>query len=324
VKVLVLGHDDVTELLSLAECIPLMRTALIGLSRGDGFQPLRSIIQPPGLPGFLGLMPGYLGGASPVLGIKLLGVFPGNSAIGKDAHQGVVLLLDPATGEAQAVVNASAITAVRTAAVSAVATDALARPDASVLTVIGTGVTAQWHVRALLHVRTIDSVRLVGRDTVRGLDVAAALGAELPVSVTFTTDTEAALDGADIVVTATTSAEPVLSRDWLAPGVHVNAIGACKPTTRELDSATMTAAAIFTDRRESALHEAGDLLLAGLGAEAIRAEIGEVCAGSAAGRGGRDEITVFESLGLAVEDLAAAAHVVAAAQRTGHGTWADF
>jgi ornithine cyclodeaminase/alanine dehydrogenase-like protein (mu-crystallin family) len=332
VKLLVLGHDDVTALLSVAECIPLMRETLTGLSKGDGHQPLRAIVQPPGLPGFLGLMPGYLGrpdagstGADPsVLGVKLLGVFPGNSRIGKDAHQGVVLLLDPATGEARAVVNASAITAVRTAAVSAVATDVLARPESHVLTVIGTGVTAQWHVRALLHVRPISSVRLVGRSTTRGLEVAAALGAELPVPITFTTETATALDGADIVVTATTSAEPVIAHDWLPSGVHINAVGACKPTTRELDTETMTAASIFVDRRESALNEAGDLLLAGLGADDIRGELGEVCAGTVAGRSSDDETTVFESLGLAVEDLAAAAHVVAAAQRTGHGTWAEF
>ncbi len=323
-KVLVLSHDDVTDLLSVAECIPLMRDTLTALSSGAGHQPLRTVVAPPGQPGFLGLMPGFVSASKPVLGVKLLGIFGANPALGKDTHQGAVVLLDPQTGEMRAVVNASAITAVRTAAVSAVATDVLATACASVLTIIGTGVTAQWHARALIHVRPLASIRLVGRATARGLAVAAALGAELPVPITFTTDTAAALDGADLVVTATTSPEPVIDRAWLAPGVHINAVGACRPAERELDSATVAEAAFFVDRRESALRESGDLLLSGLGCDHIRGEVGEVCAGTVGGRAAAEQITVFESLGLAVEDLAAAAHVVEAAARTGHGTWVDF
>ena len=150
------------------------------------------------------------------------------------------------------------------------------------------------------------------------------LGAEFPVPISFTSDSASALDGADIVVTATTSATPVLRRSWLAPGVHINAVGACIPTAREIDTPTLQDATVFVDRRESALAEAGDLILAGVGAKGISAELGEVCAGARPGRTDPAEMTLFESLGLAVEDLAAAAHVVAAALRTGHGTWAEF
>jgi ornithine cyclodeaminase/alanine dehydrogenase-like protein (mu-crystallin family) len=329
VEILVLGHDDVTQLLSIAECIPLMRDTLAALSRGQGTQPLRTKMTGDGLPGFLGLMPGYVAtGESGVLGVKLLGIFGGNPALGKDTHQGVVLLLDPATGEAKAVVSASAITAVRTAAVSAVATDALARPDATSLAVIGTGVQAQWHVSALVHVRSISRVRMAGRDETRGRALATRLSSEFATPVEFFTDAAEALDGADIVVTATNSRTPVLRRAWLAPGAHVNAVGACLPADRELDTDTVVDSAFYVDRRESALAEAGDFVIAakerGFGAEHIRGELGEVLGGAAPGRQSPEQLTVFESLGLSVEDLAAAAHVCAAAERTGNGTRVRF
>jgi ornithine cyclodeaminase len=327
-KLLVLGHDEVKQLLPIDGCIELMRSALSGLAGGDGCQPLRSTMMVPGLPGFLGLMPGYLGGPQPALGIKFLGIFPGNPKAGKDPHQGVVMLLDPGTGEPKAVLDASAITAVRTAAVSAVATDALARSDASALTVIGTGVQGAMHARAIAFVRELSGVRLVGRDEARGREAASDLRAHLGVPVSFTTDCATALRDADIVVTATNSATPVLSHDWLGPGVHVNAVGACLPRARELDTATVAASRFYVDRRESALNESGDFLIAaqeaGLGPEHIVAELGQVLTGEVPGRESSTEITVFESLGLAVEDLAAAAFVCAQAERAGLGTRVDF
>jgi ornithine cyclodeaminase len=328
VKILVIGHDAVTELLTLPACIPVMRETLISVSRGEGHQPLRSKVAPPGLNGFLGLMPGYLGGTVPALGIKMLGIYPGNSAIGKDSHQGVVMLLDPATGETEAIINASAITAVRTAAVSALATDALARPDASELAVVGTGIQAQWHVKAIAAVRTLSTVRLAGRDEVRGREVAARLSAEIGVPVEFVVDTASALRSADIVVTATNSSTPVLEHAWLAPGTHVNAVGACLPDARELDTATVAHSRFIVDRRASALAESGDYLFAakeaGFGEEHIAAELGEILDGSAPGRTSPEELTVFESLGLAVEDLAAARYVCAVAAGTGHGSVVEF
>jgi ornithine cyclodeaminase/alanine dehydrogenase-like protein (mu-crystallin family) len=329
VEILILGHDDVTQLLPVAECIPLMRTTLAALSRGEGIQPLRNVVRPPGVPGLLALMPGFVrAGDRGVLGVKVLGIFGGNPGIGKDAHQGVVLLLDPETGEARAVVNASAITGVRTAAVSAVATDALARPDARVLTVLGSRVQAQWHVSALVHVRSLTQVRLTARDHVRGRAVAERLRPECATPIEYVPDVGAAVEGADIVVTATTAASPVLRRSWLAPGAHVNAVGACVPTDRELDTDAVADSSFYVDRRESALNESGDYRMAaaerGFGPEFIRAELGEVLAGTAPGRQSDGELTVFKSLGLAVEDLASAAYVVQAAARTGNGTRAAF
>src|SRR5262249_11765152 len=159
-----LGHDDVVDLLPMAQCVPLMRDTLTALARGEAFQPLRTVVRPPGPPGFLVMMPGYAGAAATAggqgaLGFKLLGIFGGNPALGRAAHGGVVLLLAPVTGEPQALLDASAITAIRTAAVSAVATDALARPEAAVLAVIGTGVQAQWHIPAIATVRRLEEVR---------------------------------------------------------------------------------------------------------------------------------------------------------------------
>ncbi len=327
-KILVIGHDVVTELLTIPACIPVMRETLIAVSRGDGHQPLRSKVAPAGLDGFLGLMPGYVGGGAPALGIKMLGIYPGNSKIGKDSHQGVVVLLDPATGETEAIVNATAITSVRTAAVSALATDVLARPDATELAVIGTGFQAEWHVRAIAQVRPLSAVRLVGRDETRGRAAAERLSAEIGVPVAFDPDPERALRNALIVVTATTSSVPVLEHGWLAPGAHVNAVGACLPRDRELDTATVANSRFIVDRRESALAESGDYLFAadetGFGPERIAAELGEVLGGTAVGRESDDQLTVFESLGLAVEDLAAARYVCAVAGGMGRGSVVVF
>lgn len=297
-----LGHDDVTSLLPMEACIEVMRETLAGLARGEGHQPLRSVVMMPGLPGFLGLMPGYAAGDRPALGMKFLGIFPGNPKQGKDAHQGLVVLLDPATGEPKAILDASAITAVRTAAVSAVATDVLARPDSRVLAVFGTGLQGRAHARALALVRPLTEIRMVGRHD----------------------DARSALDGADIVVTATNSPTPVLRREWLSPGTHLNAVGSSVPRDRELDAETVAASRFFVDRRESTLTESGDYLMAareaGLDAGHIVAEIGEVLCDLSPGRTSADELTVFKSLGLAVEDLAAAAYVCAAAEASGVGT----
>jgi ornithine cyclodeaminase len=327
-EILVLDHDAVTELLPVGACIDVMRDVLGALARGAAFQPLRSIERPPGVAGMLGMMPGYVAERRSALGLKFLGIFGGNPAIGKDAHQGMVILLDSSTGEPQAILNASAITAIRTAAASAVATDVLARPDARELAVFGTGVQGVWHVRAIAAVRDISRVRMTGRDAARGANVAAKLADELGIPVIYEPDARRTVDGAEVVVTATSAKEPLLQRDWLATGAHINAVGACVPTARELDTATVAASRFFTDRRESALHEAGDFVIAaaevGLGPEHVVAEVGELLNGTAAGRDGADELTVFESLGLAVEDLAAGAYVVEAARKAGVGTRAAF
>jgi ornithine cyclodeaminase/alanine dehydrogenase-like protein (mu-crystallin family) len=329
VKILVLAGHHVRELLTYRECADVMREALAKLARGQIQQPLRTIVRPRDAAGFMGLMPAYspadhAGGAG--YGLKAICITPGNPAIGKDAHQGGVLLFAADTGELLALVNASAVTEIRTAATSAVATDLLARPGAAELAIIGTGVQGRAHAHAIAATRPLTGIRLAGRDLARTREVAAELAGQLGQPVSAYDDVPAAVAGAAIVVTATTSSVPVLRREWLAPGTHVNAVGSCVPGARELDTATMAEAAIFADSRESVSHEAGDFLIAERdgAANPVRAELGELLTGTAPGRADDDEITVFESLGLAAEDLAAASFLYEKATRLGAGTPADF
>jgi ornithine cyclodeaminase/alanine dehydrogenase-like protein (mu-crystallin family) len=324
VKLLVLAGHHVHELLTYRECAEVMREALAQRARGEIQQPLRTMVPLQDAAGFMGLMPAYSPHAG--YGLKALVITPGNPAIGKDAHQGGVLLFDARTGEPRALVNASAVTEIRTAATSAVATDLLARPGPAEVAIIGTGVQGRAHARALAATRELTGIRLAGRDLTRARATAAALAAQLDVPVTAYDDAAAAVNGAAIVVTATSSAEPVLRRAWLAPGTHVNAVGAYTPATRELDTAIMAEAAVFADSRESVGNEAGDFLIAqreGV-ANPIRAELGELLTGTAPGRADDGELTVFESLGLAAEDLAAASYLYEKASRLGAGTAADF
>jgi ornithine cyclodeaminase/alanine dehydrogenase-like protein (mu-crystallin family) len=324
VKVLVLAGHHVHELLTYRECAGVMREALAQRARGEIQQPLRTIVRPRDAAGFMALMPAYSDGAGYAL--KAICITAANPAIGKDAHQGGVLLFDARTGEPRALVNASAVTEIRTAATSAVATDLLARPGAAEVAIIGTGVQGRAHAHAIAATRELTGIRLAGRDLARTRAAAAELTGQLDVPVSAYDDVAAAVAGAGIVVTATSSAEPVLRRAWLAPGTHVNAVGACVPAARELDTATMAEAAIFADSRESVRNEAGDFLIAereGV-ANPVRAELGELLTGAAPGRADDGELTVFESLGLAAEDLAAASYLYEKASRLGAGTAADF
>lgn len=323
-KLLVLASHHVHELLTYRECAAVMREALAARARGEIQQPLRTIVRPRDAVGFMALMPAYSPDAG--YGLKAICITPGNPAVGKDAHQGGVLLFDVSTGEPRALVNASAVTEIRTAATSAVATDLLARPGVAELAIVGTGVQGRAHAHAIAATRELAGIRLAGRDLARARTMAAELTGQLGVPVSAYDDVPAAVAGAGIVVTATTATEPVLRREWLAPGAHVNAVGACVPGARELDTATMAEAAVFADSRESVSNEAGDFLIAGREgvANPVRAELGELIAGTATGRADDDEITVFESLGLAAEDLAAASFLYEKAARLGVGTAADF
>jgi ornithine cyclodeaminase/alanine dehydrogenase-like protein (mu-crystallin family) len=334
-KLLVLSAADVHDLLDYGECVSAMRIALARLARGQADQPLRVIMAPASAPGLMGLMPAYLpspAGAAGLAayGLKALTITPGNPAAGLDTHQGLVLLSDGRTGEPLAVLNASATTEIRTAAVSVLATDLLARPGAGDLAVIGTGVQARSHVLAFSRTRELSSIRVAGRVPARAQAFAAALGPQRGVPVTACASARDAVDGADVIVTATSSAQPVLRREWVRDGAHINAVGACLPGARELDTATVAAAALFADSRESLFHESGDFLLAqaeqpaAVGPGHFRGELGQVLTGAVPGRSGDAEITVFESLGLAIEDLAAALAAYAKAAATGAGQWVDF
>jgi ornithine cyclodeaminase/alanine dehydrogenase-like protein (mu-crystallin family) len=327
-KILLLSHDDVVKLLPMAECVALMRDALVSLAEGRVHQPLRTIVRPSSAAGVMGLMPAYSDGPRAAFGLKAICVFPCNAARGKDSHQGAVLLFGAESGELLAVVNASAVTAVRTAAVSAVATAALARAEACELAVVGAGVQARAHVEALSHVRPVRRCRVASRNFERARGLADELRGRCEFPVEAVATTEEALRGADLIVTATNAAEAVVRREWVSAGAHLNAVGSCTPHTRELDAATVAASSLFVDSVESTINEAGDYLLAMkegiVGPEHIRAELGEVLKGTKPGRTSADEITLFKSLGLAVEDLAAAAYLYDKARETGAGTWVSF
>jgi ornithine cyclodeaminase len=261
--------------------------------------------------------PAYLSGA------KVVSVFPGNHAAGLDSHQGFVLLFETGHGRPLAVADAAAITAVRTAAVSALATRLLARPGEAELALLGSGVQAETHLEALSAVRPIARARVWSRDPERARRFAGAMSERHGLPVEPAATAEAAVAGAGIVCTVTAAREPVLRGDWLAPGAHVNAVGSCSPAAREIDSRAVARARLFVDSRESALAEAGDLLSAiaegAVAADHIAGELGDLVAGRAAGRTGEDEITLFESLGLGIEDVAATHHVYRKAVAQGRG-----
>jgi ornithine cyclodeaminase/alanine dehydrogenase-like protein (mu-crystallin family) len=302
--VLILNEREVESLLDMDECIAAMEEALIALARGEVFNPLRSMVRTPDAPGFLGLMPAWRGGGRAGWGLKEICVYPDNPKRGLDTHVGAVLLHSAETGELQGIFNASAITAIRTAAVSAVATKLLAREDAKTLAIVGAGVQGRSHLRAIPHARDLRDVRVLKRGD----------------------DVEKAVRDADIVVLATNSREPVIRREWLKPGVHINAVGSSVAHAREVDAATMAAASLFVDRRESTVNESGDYLLAlKEGADVnIKAELGEILTGAAKGRTSADEITLFKSLGLAIEDLASAQLLNEKGRRLGVGTRVEF
>jgi ornithine cyclodeaminase/alanine dehydrogenase-like protein (mu-crystallin family) len=321
--VLVLNEHEVEELLDMKGCIDAMAEALAGLAREELTMPLRSMFAPPGQDNLIGLMPSHRAGSSSVYALKTVCVFPDNPRRGLDAHQGTVTLFDGETGEVRALLNASAITAIRTAAVSGVATRLLAREDTRVLGILGAGVQARSHLDAMQVVRSFDEIRVYS-PTREHVEAVAALAP----SARAVESAEEAVRGADVVVTATNASEPVLPRDWLAPGAHVNSVGGRPPKMRELHANTIAASAFYVDRRESTQTEAGDYIDAleqgAIGPDHIRGELGEVLIGTRPGRQSSDELTVFRSMGLAVEDLAAAEYVVRRAQETGAGTTVEF
>ena len=307
----------------MAECIGVMEQALRAVTDGTSILPLRTVIRLPGSPNAFAAMPAVLGtGAAAAIGAKIITVFPGNDATPYDSHIGVVLLFDAERGTLDAIADASSITAIRTAAVSGVATRLLAREDAAELALLGAGVLARPHLEAMQCVRPIRRVRVWSRSGARA--EAFATRARHDVEVVVCASAREAATGADILCTITASRTPVLEGAWLAPGTHVNAVGASLPTARELDTAAVRRARLYVDGRESALNEAGDFLIpraeGAVDDTHIVGELGELLAGTVAGRRDASEITLFKSLGLAVEDVAAARHVYEKARASGAGT----
>jgi ornithine cyclodeaminase/alanine dehydrogenase-like protein (mu-crystallin family) len=295
----ILNEDDVRRLLTMEELIPAMERALADLSAGRVVQPLRSVLPVADHRGFLGVMPTYASGA---LGAKLVTFFPNNRDV--HTHHATIVLFRPETGEPLVTMDGRLITEMRTAAVSAVATKALARPDASVLALLGSGVQARSHLEAVRLVRPLRDVRVWSPRNAPAF--AARFGVRAAASA------EEAVRGAHVVVVATTSRTPVLKGAWLSPGTHVNAVGASRPDWRELDDEVLARSKVFVESREAASKESGDVIASGK----TPVEIGEVVSGSGPGRASPEEITLFKSVGVAVEDVVSADLVYRAAARS--------
>ena len=327
-EIIVLNYEQIEDMLEMDVCIDLMADVLSTLAKGEAHNPLRSVVRPPNTGHFLGLMPAYKGGDNPAYALKEVCIFPDNPTRGLDAHQGSVLLHSAETGELMAVMNGSAITEIRTAAVSGLATKLLARDDAKEVAIVGTGVQGRSHLRAMAALGGFDRVRVCSRLPENAKTFAAEHGKSVPFELEPCDGVESAIADADIINTTTNAREPIVRREWIKPGAHINAVGSSIPTTRELDTKTVEAASLFVDRRESTLNESGDYLFAvkeaGIGPDHIRAELGELLIGEHQGRASADEITLFKSLGIAVEDLASAQYLYKRALETNRGTKLPF
>ena len=322
---LLLSAADVRRLFPMREAIAAMEGAFRALSAGDARLPLRSIVWTPDKRGGLGVMPGYLPAG---LGAKIVTVFPGNHGTELDSHQGVVLLFEAERGRLTAVADATAITAIRTAAVSGLATRLLAREDAADLAIFGSGTQARSHLEAMLAVRKVGRIRVWSRTEANARAFAEREGKRHGVSIETVRSPEEAARGADLLCTTTSSRDPFLRGEWLSAGAHVVAAGSSVKTDRELDAAAVARCALFVDRRESTVNEGGDFLFAkaegAVTDDHIRGEIGDVLTGKIPGRRSAGEITLFKSLGLAIEDVAAADHVFRRAEAEGAGVRFDF
>jgi ornithine cyclodeaminase/alanine dehydrogenase-like protein (mu-crystallin family) len=305
--------------LSYQACIPVVREAMIAFSAGRTRQLLRSII-PLDQGRMFGVMPGALGGEDP-FGAKLVSVFPDNVARGGQSHQGLVVLFDAATGRPEWLVDAGEITAIRTAAASAVATDALARPDSTVLAILGTGEQARAHAEALCLVRPFVEIRLWGRRREAAEKLAQTLASTLNVRIGVADSIEAAVTDADVSCTVSSAREPILMGRWLAPGAHVNLVGSSVAGPTEVDHDLVVRARFIADSREGVLAQGAEFLrakAAGLVDDShVVGEIGQVLSGDLEGRQFADQLTVYKSLGHVVQDLAAAKALCDGLERPG-------
>ncbi|MCI0692883.1 ornithine cyclodeaminase family protein [candidate division KSB1 bacterium] len=326
-KALIVNQAEVAEWLPMRECMDVMAETFKMLAAGKTILPLRPIMWLPEKIGALGMMPAYMKDLN-AMGLKVLSIFPGNHGTPYDSHQGAVLLFEAKHGCLLAIMDATAITAIRTAAVSGVATQWLAREDAHDLAILGTGTQARTHLEAMLLARKIRRVRVWSRNADHTRQFTERESRRHGIMVESMETAQEAVAEADIICTTTAANEPVVLGDWLKSGAHINAVGACVPAARELDTAAMLKSRLFVDRRESALNEAGDFIIAknegALDDDHICGELGEILLGQAQGRTSAEEITLFKSLGLAIEDLASAHHIYTKMLEKGVGTWVEL
>lgn len=326
-KILLVNQTEVSQWLPMQECIEVMAAAFKMLASGNTILPLRPIMWLPEHVGALAMMPAYLKDIN-ALGLKMLTLFPSNHGTAYDSHQGAVLLCEATHGCLLAIMDATAITAIRTAAVSGLATKLLALEDASELAILGAGTQARTHLEAMLLVRKITRVRVWSRSAEHAREFAERESRRYPIKIEAVATVQEAIADADIICTTTAAKEPIALGEWICPGAHINAVGACTPITRELDTNAVLKAHLIVDRRESALNEAGDFIIpqkeGALDDSHIRGELGEILLGQIPGRTAAEQITLFKSLGLAIEDLAAAQHIYVKMAAKNAGIWIDW
>ena len=326
-KVLVVNHREVKQWLSMSDCVDAMADVFKMLKRDRAVNPLRNLMWLPDKSGLIGMMPAYLGDTR-VMGLKAISVFPGNHATEFDSHQGTVMLFETRNGRLLAMMDAGQITAIRTAAVSGVATRLLAAADAANLAILGSGVQAASHLEAMRVVRDIKRVRVWSHNFDHARDFVERQSTHHSLAIEAVESAAAAVDESDIICTVTSSTDPVLRGDWIAPGTHINAVGSSVPFARELDTAAVVKSRLFVDRRESTLNEAGDFLFpkkeGAIDETHILGEIGDILLEKVKGRQSVKDITLFKSLGLAIEDIAAAHHIYQKLSEQGGGRWIDF
>ena len=326
-QALIVNHQEVRQWLTMGECMDVMAETLKMLSRGNAVNPLRHAMWLPDKTGLIGMMPAYLGDTE-VMGLKAISVFPGNHTTDYDSHQGTVMLFETKNGRLLAMMDAGKITAIRTAAVSGVATRLLAREDATDLAILGSGVQAGTHLEAMRIARKITGVRVWSQHFGHAQKFANQASAEHSIPIGAVDTVKEAVEGADIICTVTSATEPVLQGDWISPGTHINAVGSSVAFARELDTAAVVKSKLFVDRRESTLNEAGDFLFpkkeGAVGDGHIRGEIGDILMDRIGGRDSAEEITLFKSLGLAAEDVASAHYIYQKLLKNKEGMWVEF
>ena len=326
-KVLMVSHQEVKQWLPMDACMDVMAETLKLLSRGSALNPLRHLMWLPDKTGVLGMMPAHLAD-SRVMGLKAISVFPGNHATEYDSHQGTVMLFETQNGRLLAMMDAGKITAIRTAAVSGVATRLLARDDAAELAILGSGVQAHTHFEAMRVARNISGVRVWSRRFEHAQKFADQASTACNIPIKAFDKAREAVDGADIICTVTSATDPILQGDWISSGTHINAVGSSVPFARELDTAAVAKSKLFVDRRESTLNEAGDFLIpqkeGAIDENHIKGEIGDILLDIVGRRSSSEEITLFKSLGLAAEDVAAAHYIYQKALKNEKGEWIEF
>jgi alanine dehydrogenase len=306
---LVLSELDVKKLIDIPELIEVLEAAHAELSTGKAVMPVRLVVPLPKIQGRITSMPAYLSEAN-ALGMKVVTYFQDNPKRGLPAILATIMLYDTETGKISAIMDGSYITAIRTACASAMATKALANPETPVMGILGAGVQARAHIEALSRVRTITNIKIYSPSGQSARKLKEEIEAESGVKIDPVDSAEKAVQEVDLLVTVTTAKEPILKAGWLKPGVHINAVGSHRPDLREIDGETLKRATVFVDSREAIMAECGDILLAikegAITADHIAGEIGEVLSGKLTGRTSGEEITLYKSVGVAVQDVATA------------------